>query len=422
VLISFGMEDPAGLSTPVYSALSVLEKKGLLSLRLVEPGSVSSLKEELADYDLLVTHFGLSAFEALSAGTPVLLASPSRYHQALSAATGLAYAPYKRNRAAAARSVLRLLGEGCENWEHIASLSEGLAREYRLFDLQTESLAEYIASLEAQSPASCPLCGRSATALNRVPARFENRTYRRCARCGGIYMERDRQPALAYNRDYFFDSYKAQYGKTYLEDFQNLKLMGRERLRLIRGLLRGGGEKRLLDIGCAYGPFLAAASEAGFKPLGFEVAEDAVTYVREKLNLPCEKLAFPPKSPWRSEDFDVISLWYVIEHFPDTHKALSEVSRMLKKGGVLALATPTFRGISGLKNLGAFLEASPEDHYTVWNHRRLKALLALYGLKLKKIVMRGSHRERFPRLLRFLAPLQPRLSLGDSFEAYAVKV
>ena len=306
--------------------------------------------------------------------------------------------------------------------------------------------------------ASCPFCkaDRPVSGPGRLPGKdiagFPEKTYRRCPACGIIYLTRLDAPSVKYDKDYFFDSYKRQYGKTYLEDFPNLLEAGRRRLTHILNAHLCAfvppcdefmQKYSLLDIGCAYGPFLAAAAEAGFNPAGIEPVEDAAHYVREKLGFACWQGFFPDALPeefrtqsnseTNPEPFDVISLWYVIEHFEEPGKMLNEISRLLKNGGVLAFSTPSFSGISGRKSLRSFLKNSPPDHYTVWSPLACKKILKQYGFELRKIVVTGHHPERFPLLGRFVktgseGPLYRLLlfisrlfSLGDTFEVYAVK-
>jgi SAM-dependent methyltransferase len=248
-------------------------------------------------------------------------------------------------------------------------------------------------------------------------------------------MLRLSKPPIEYGTGYFFGAYKQQYGKTYLEDFPSLVTAGKDRLRWIRSLLqRTAGElPRLLDLGCAYGPFLSAAGDLGFSPVGLDPAEDAVRYVREHLGFPAF-LGFFPESPpeWQSRSFDVITLWYVIEHFEDPRRALGEINRLLKPGGILAFGTPSFEGISRQKSRGNFLKKSPSDHWTLWSPRRCGKILASFGFTVKKIRITGHHPERFPLIGPFLTKktgpvygffywISMIFSLGDTFEVYAVK-
>ncbi|MDR0641174.1 MAG: hypothetical protein LBG07_01800, partial [Treponema sp.] len=82
---------------------------------------IPSLGEHLAEYDLLITHFGLSAFEALYAGIPVILVSPGPYHQRLAKAAGFVSAGIG---AAAAKRLGRFLSRDLGDLrEHCRSLA-----------------------------------------------------------------------------------------------------------------------------------------------------------------------------------------------------------------------------------------------------------------------------------------------------------
>jgi 2-polyprenyl-3-methyl-5-hydroxy-6-metoxy-1,4-benzoquinol methylase len=232
------------------------------------------------------------------------------------------------------------------------------------------------------------------------------------------------------------------------------------------------GEPSLLDIGCAYGPFLAAAKEEGFSPMGIDPAEDAVNYVQQKLAIPATQGFFPERTAQAkafahyssegqkssatpcqishphsyavhnsashssfliSHSFDIITLWFVIEHFTDCVTVLEEIKKLLKSGGILAFSTPSYSGISGRSSLRRFLSASPADHWTVWSPKIAKKALALAGFKVKKIVVTGHHSQRFPFIGKFakskkspvywlLLVISKIFGLGDSFEVYAKKI
>jgi len=110
---------------------------------------------------------------------------------------------------------------------------------------------------------------------------------------------------------------------------------------------------------------------------------------------------------------------------------LRKAADLLPAGGVLAFSTPNGSGISARKDLGRFLEASPSDHFTVFRPAGLARILSAYGFELRRIRVTGHHPERFPGLLgalgsgagrRSLERASRCLRLGDTFEAYAVKV
>jgi len=456
ILISFGAEDSAGLG--FLTALNFAKNKSKHNVTLIAPnwnyadkkhrqlegvnvvGAISNLKEHLAEYDLLITHFGLTAFEAVYARLPVLLLSPSKYHEKLSRNAGFFLL-------GSGKKALARLKYSSFNTDSIKALflrTEKIARRFGLEGDQHNDMGAFVSGIVPKVFRTCPVCREPIQATtNNTLERFRERTYRRCNSCGVIYLYRLTPPPIEYEKDYFFDLYKKQYGKTYLEDFPNLKEAARKRLAHITALrtvpknnaeLIDNLKPRLLDIGCAYGPMLAAASELGFSPFGVDAAEDAVRYVNDELNFPAWQGLFPSGAKNEDGPFDVVTLMFVLEHFPEPEKQLREIHRILRDGGVLAFSTPSFAGISARKNMRVFLKKSPQDHWTIWSPRLCKKILARYGFKLCKIVVTGHHPERFPilgklvqsgkkcliyTLLLFISRM---FRLGDTFEAYAIKV
>ena len=449
ILITFGQEDAAGLG---LSAIKKLSKKKLeeAEITLLRGGlnkskcqipdfvkvsdCIPNLTDHLCEYDLVITHYGITAYEALFAGTNVLLDHPTSYHKKIAKAAGFTdIKDIKKNLDFAANR------QNLTTHERSGKLVPSVRA---LAKHNGTTLAGLIDSFSVQVNRRCPVCGKDANNRhgNMSIARFPDRTYRRCSNCGAIYMDRTCPPPIEYEREYFFEAYKKQYGKTYLEDFPNLVAMAKRRLKIISGISsrknakkeKNGCSPLLLDIGCAYGPFLAAAKEEGFSPAGIDPAQDAVRYVQQTLGIPAVQGFFPncqlpaPQFP----QYDVITLWYVIEHFTDCFTVLDEIKKLLKPRGILAFSTPSFSGISGRKLLRNFLEKSPADHFTIWSPKMCKKALAIAGFKVKKIVITGYHPERFPLLGNFarskksplywlLLEISKIFGLGDTFEVYA---
>jgi 2-polyprenyl-3-methyl-5-hydroxy-6-metoxy-1,4-benzoquinol methylase len=237
----------------------------------------------------------------------------------------------------------------------------------------------------------------------------------------------------SYGTRYFFSDYKAHYGRTYLDDFESIKTACRPRVGIIKGLLPRNADGAVVDVGCAYGPFLDAAREAGLPCYGLDISAGAVTYVRKRLGIPALCASF--ETVGRSalpRRVAAVTLWYVIEHFPDMELILRKAAAILPAGGVFAISTPNGRGISARKDLTEFLHDSPADHFTVLSPKGLRRILGRYGLELRRVRVTGHHPERFPGLLgraaerspgayRLLNAVSRFLRLGDTFEAYAVK-
>lgn len=448
ILISFGGEDPAHLTEKMAAWLLDRGKfspedltvvlgplfgdralpEGVCTLR-----SPENLAELLADYDLVFTSFGLTAYEAAAAGTGVLLLNPSEYHSRLSSLAGfteIGVLKIEQNK------LERCLGEPAP---HIPILK-------KLVPFAARDLAGFLLELSPPQVTACPVCGQNES---EAVEREDSRSFFTCRDCGTIYQVDFADSRDSYTEEYFFSEYRRQYGRTYLEDFEKIRGLSKQRLRRIKSLLgtegagipaqgsvnpeqpSGGSSPALLDVGCAYGPFLKEADETGFRVTGIDVAETAVQYVRDTLGFTAYHSSFEAFDAG-PDSFDVITMWYVVEHFSDTEAVLKKAARLLNPGGILALSTPNFCGISGRRDPGEFLRRSPGDHHIVWSPKVAETALARYGLTTEKVVITGHHPERFPsfKAVKLLAGpfgycllkcLSRFAGLGDTFEIYARK-
>lgn len=397
------------------------------------------LGDLIGDYGLVVTSFGLTAFEARAARVPVLLVNATRYHDALGRRSGF------RSTGTGSPDATRLT-KAISEWQASGSIAEPepLDKDWAADQVQAAAktgslVADTILRLDPSGATGCPVCGRTD---NPAEARFAGRSYFRCASCGMLYLENCGGRKMSYARDYFFDDYRKQYGKTYLDDFANIRQMAVPRLERISHLAAAGD---LLDVGCAFGPFLAEAASKGYRPFGVDISEDAAAHVRAHLGTPAVAVSirdFDPEAEFGIRRFDVITLWYVIEHFPDVRDILRGLNGMLKPGGVLAFSTPSGAGVSARLHRRQFFAQSPEDHFTIWEPRRTGSVLRRFGFTLKSVRVTGHHPERFrrerpnrlqscgePTENRYMNPLifhaagtiSRSFGLGDTFEAYAVK-
>lgn len=431
VLAVFGGADPAGLTLRFLNLVQTLQSQGKwsyaltvvrgpLSRFILPPGTQvleapKDLPGLLGRWDLTVTSWGLTALESLAAGTPVLLLNPTSYHEKLSRAAGLPTFGVKRPRADAFLS-------GLED-------APGAAREAfpRLLQAPLDA-GEYFAHFHG-SDGLCPVCRTSG---HPVFARTEHKSYHRCTGCGMEYLSVHQLPEKEYSEAYFFEDYQKQYGKTYLQDFAHIQGLGRQRLEFLAA--RCGVEKgrTVLDAGCAYGPFLAAVVEAGHRPFGLDVAAGAVAHVRDVLGFPAVQASFLDFS-WEqafpgAPRPDVLTLWYVIEHFPNLDLVLRQANRLLPPGGWFAFSTPNGRGITRRFQPPKFWAESPDDHFSIWNPSNTRAVLSRFGFEVVAFRSTGHHPERFPGLKGPGDPLLPLVSLldrwfgwGDTFEVYARK-
>ncbi len=437
MLLSFGGDDPSDLSGTLLKtvirarlvpagALTVVEGPffkrrdwpfGVKVLR-----GITTLVDVLPGYDLLFTHFGMAAMEALAIGIPVALFNPSAYHRMLGRILGIPDIGVRRPDLNALNALIRdpsPLREAVDRFDAELRRHRGM------------TLAAHLRTLAPGRGGGCPACG---SANAKAVGRFPRRTFFRCAACGIIFQVSFAPDTRSYGKRYFFQEYRKQYGRTYLSDFESIKKTGMQRIARMKALLKDGSEAMIIDVGCAYGPFLAALRESGFRPFGIDVSADAVRYVRQKLGIPAIHGGFETlkRRLLPAGRIKGITLWYVLEHFIDLDGAIRKAAALLAPGGVFAFSTPNSRGISAKKSLREYLENSPMDHYTILSPREIPGLMKRHGFTLKAVRVTGHHPERFPGVLglaavgsapvrRLLEAISRVFGLGDTFEAYAVK-
>ena len=445
VLVTVGGEDPAGLVLPSAAALaqkgfevtaivqnpeeSIIQVEDELKSKIKFIRPVHNLRETLYNYDLVVTHYGFTAFEAVAAGCAVLLLGTTPLHIQLAQKYGF--------KCLASQNINR------EGFDFALSDMSALYPEspYLSKDSKNHDLGNFVRKLSRGKRIGCPVC-RSAhqTFEDQIVSRIEKRTFRRCRTCGMLYISWTTDGFdTNYDEKYFFDSYKKQYGRTYLEDFKAIKTQCVRRISVIDYIFRNRHKvitPAVLDVGCAFGPFLDAANDAGWQVFGTDISQEAVSYVQDKLHYPASLSAFPAfdsVTEFGIKEFDVVTMWYVIEHFKNLDSVLKKISSILKVGGVFAFSTPSAEGVSAKNNPDNFYTISPSDHYSVWEPSKAQRILQKYGFTVEKMVSTGHHPERFPSIqksgakkgsLRWMAvdKLSRMMNLGDTVEIYCRKI
>lgn len=436
ILICLGGEDPSSftISTttivqkvfPSAKIVAIMSKEQNLpkdypnSQKVEFVKTIQNLREKLFEYDLVITHYGLTAFEAVYAGCGVILLPTTKLHKNLAKKYNFSYI---ETETPSVTSVLNAFNS--KNF-------------YPKLPINTESksLSDFISTLSNAKKLLCPICGKKSTQPDPIISRNSTRTYRRCQNCGMSYMSFSSEEDKTYQKEYFFEDYKKQYGKTYQEDFESIKQQGFRRINNIKSLCKIEN-KNVFDIGCAYGPFLSAVSDSKAIPYGTDISEDAVKYVRNELHYPACCTAFPEiniTEQFGFSHFDVITMWYVIEHFTNLDSVLRKVNASLKKDGIFAFSTPCGEGVSAKSNKDNFYQISPTDHYSIWEPSKAKSILKNYGFEVVKVVSTGHHPERFPSIKNSKKEISKKslkwkitekysklFNLGDTVEFYCVK-
>ncbi len=111
-----------------------------------------------------------------------------------------------------------------------------------------------------------------------------------------------------------------------------------ERLAFIQNCV--GTNKDVIELGCRYGDILSLVAN-GNRITGVDVDGDAISKCRSRLegaNLLIANLN--DTLPFSSGCFDVVILTEVLEHLPYSEITLSEITRILRPGGILVGSVP----------------------------------------------------------------------------------
>jgi SAM-dependent methyltransferase len=100
------------------------------------------------------------------------------------------------------------------------------------------------------------------------------------------------------------------------------------------GLRKGN----ILDIGCGTGYFPGMMKKIGWDATGIEPNKKACEYGSKQFNI--DVLSPEHITGLTGQSFDCITMWHVLEHFHDPLSYASEISRLLKPGGVCLCALP----------------------------------------------------------------------------------
>ncbi|REH56324.1 methyltransferase family protein [Tenacibaculum gallaicum] len=129
------------------------------------------------------------------------------------------------------------------------------------------------------------------------------------------------------------DSKTSLFDKTY-QFVKNYTL--KKKLKLINSF--NTEEKSILDIGAGTGDFLKVCEKGGWRINGVEPSEKARDFAKNKnINL-VEDI-----SKIDNKQFDVITLWHVLEHIPNLTEYVQQLKSLLKPNGFLIIAVPNYK-------------------------------------------------------------------------------
>ena len=140
------------------------------------------------------------------------------------------------------------------------------------------------------------------------------------------------------------------------------------------------GNLELLDIGCGNGHFLHACQKAGWKISGMEL--DPVTAARAETMLGIDIYSSIKNIP-KSEKFNLISLWHVLEHVYELEEYFMFFKSQIAKEGVLLLALPNSKSFDAHHFKEYWAAYDVPRHVYHFEPSTIASLAKKHGFKLK---------------------------------------
>jgi SAM-dependent methyltransferase len=201
----------------------------------------------------------------------------------------------------------------------------------------------------------------------------------RCSKCGLVFVNlqfKDEQLQKWYTSDYYTGKWREVY-KDYIGEqeqrIRNFRLLVTE----LRKYVKSG---RLLEVGCAAGFFLKAASEF-FEVYGVELSEFSSKYARKTFHYEIYTGSVLSVN-LQPNYFDTVVMWDVIEHLADPRATLMQISRVLKPGGILGLSTGDISSFVACRNLGTWKLLAPPWHLYYYSKKTLCQFLSDLGFEV----------------------------------------
>ena len=246
----------------------------------------------------------------------------------------------------------------------------------------TTATASVPEAVHAARVRACLVCGGA-----RLVPRWQGLIA--CPDCGFLTADvtlSDAELAKLYGRDYF-------HGHEYLDyiaERESLQINYRARLKTLAEIVPALAEKKLFEIGCAYGFFLETVRDSVAAAAGIDISQDAVAYATGELGV--RAIAGDYLTHVFAERPDVIAMWDTVEHLRRPDLFIAKAARDLPAGGHLALTTGDLGSLNARWRGRRWRMIHPPSHLHYFSADTMSRLLDRYGFDVVHISHPGVSR------------------------------
>ncbi|SEP05560.1 2-polyprenyl-3-methyl-5-hydroxy-6-metoxy-1,4-benzoquinol methylase [Luteibacter sp. UNC138MFCol5.1] len=234
-----------------------------------------------------------------------------------------------------------------------------------------------------------------------------------CTECGFITADMalsDDELSALYGEDYFHGN---EY-RNYVSEEVSLKDNFRRRLRTLHELIPDLRERRVFEIGCAYGFFLDEVKGDVAAASGIDISADATRYARDVKHVDAitgnySDYVTPP-------GIGFVAMWDTIEHLPRPDLFIEKAAQDIDKGGYIAVTTGDIASLNARMRGKHWRMIHPPTHLHYFSVDTLSKLLDRHGFDVVHVSHPGNARD-LRSILHFVLDL--RLGWGGLYRRIA---
>ena len=194
-----------------------------------------------------------------------------------------------------------------------------------------------------------------------------------CRECGYVYAN------PRWSGDEILQAYTAVTDETYVQERAGRELTFQKHLRSLEKRVGQANGRSLLDVGAYIGVFVETAARAGWQACGVEPSEWAASVAqRQGLNVIHGTQDAPELA---GKQFDVITMWDVIEHVANPSGEIGKAYQLLEPGGWLVVHTMDISSLTA-KLMGSRWPWLMDMHIHYFSQKTLRQMLKKNGFEI----------------------------------------
>jgi SAM-dependent methyltransferase len=152
----------------------------------------------------------------------------------------------------------------------------------------------------------------------------------------------------------------------------------RWKLNILKALKPAGA---LLDVGCGTGEFLKTMKDDNWRVNGVEPSDLARKKAEVLIDQPLSNSVDQVNG-----QYDIITLWHVLEHMPALNDSFSQIKKLLKDNGRLTIAVPNHLAADAQKYQENWAGYDVPRHLWHFSQPSMVLFLQKHGLTLEKTI------------------------------------